>query len=119
MTDLAVGHHSVCKVCRPSSVPIVVFVDWIEAPKEVVEMEREKGHVGTHCDAEACTHYNIVLIVDIAVYTTERDVLTADFPSSLREADVIVGSLSRSAIEPSIEKDGILFNRVGKMITLQ
>lgn len=82
-------------------------------------MEREKGHVGTHCDAEACIHYNIVLIVDIAVYTTERDVLTADFPSSLREADVIVGSLSRSAIEPSIEKDGILFNRVGKMITLQ
>lgn len=82
-------------------------------------MEREKGHVGAHCNAEACTHYNIVLIVDIAVYTTERDVLTADFPSSLREADVIVGSLSRSAIEPSIEKDGILFNRVGKMITLQ
>ena len=82
-------------------------------------MEREKGHVGTHCDAEACAHHNIVLIVDIVIYTTERDVLTADFLSSFREADVIVGSLSRSAIEPSIEKDGILFNRVGKMITLQ
>lgn len=82
-------------------------------------MEREKGHVGTHCVAKACARHNMVLIVDIAVYTTERDVLTADFPSSLREADVIVGSLSRSAIEPSIEKDGILFNRIGKMITLQ
>lgn len=82
-------------------------------------MEREKGHVGTHCVAEACARHNMVLIVDIAVYTTERNVLTADFPSSLREADVIVGSLSRSAIEPSIEKDGILFNRIGKMITLQ
>ena len=82
-------------------------------------MEREKGHVGTHCAAEACAHHNIVLIVDIVIYTTERDVLTADFLSSFREADVIVGFLSRSAIEPSIEKDGTLFNRVGKMITLQ
>lgn len=82
-------------------------------------MKREKGHVGTHCVAEACAHHTIILIVDIVVYTTERDVLTADFPSSLREADVIVGFLSRSAIEPSIEKDSILFNRVGKMITLQ
>lgn len=82
-------------------------------------MERKKSHVGTHCIAEACAHHNIVLIVDIVVYTTERDVLTADFQSSLREADVIVGFLSRSAIEPSIEKDSILFNRVGKMITLQ
>ena len=82
-------------------------------------MEREKGHVGTHCVAEACAHHNIILIVDIVIYTTERDVLTADFPPSLCEADVIIGFLSRSAIEPSIEKDGILFNRVGKMITLQ
>lgn len=82
-------------------------------------MEREKGHVGAHCVAEACARHNIVLVVDIVIYTTERNVLTADFPSSLREADVIVGSLSRSAIEPSIEKDGILFNRIGKMITLQ
>lgn len=82
-------------------------------------MEREKGHVGTHCAAEACAHHNIVLIVDIVIYTTERNVLTADSPSSSCEADVIVGFLSRSAIEPSIEKDGTLFNRVGKMITLQ
>ena len=79
-------------------------------------MEREKGHVGTHCAAEACAHHQVVSVID---YMTEHDVLTADFPPSLREADVIVGFLSRSAIEPSIEKDGVLFNRVGKMITLQ
>ena len=79
-------------------------------------MEREKGHVGTHCDAEACTHHQVVSVID---YMTEHDVLTADFLSSFREADVIVGFLSRSAIEPSVEKDGVLFNRVGKMITLQ
>lgn len=79
-------------------------------------MEREKGHVSAHGNAEACTHHQVVSVID---YMTEHDVLTADSPSSSCEADVIVGFLSRSAIEPSIEKDGTLFNRVGKMITLQ
>lgn len=79
-------------------------------------MEREKGHVGAHCNAEACPHHQVVSVID---YMTEHDVLTADSPTSSCEADVIVGFLSRSAIEPSIEKDVTLFNRVGKMITLQ
>lgn len=116
-TDFAVGCQSVCKVCRWSSVPIVVFVGRIEVGKEVAEMEGEKGHVRTIRHAETRIHHKIV-VVDIIVYIAECDFLTADFPS-FREADVIVGSLSRPAVESSVEKNGILFNRVGKMITLQ
>lgn len=116
-TDLAVYHH--CKVCRLLLIPIVVFIDWIEVWEEIVKMECEKSHVGTHCIAEAYLHRKIVFVIDIIVYAAEHNVLTADFQSTFSKADVIVGFLSCSTIETSIEKDCILFNRVGKMIAFQ
>ena len=81
-------------------------------------MECEKCHVGTHRLAKACPHCKIV-VVNIVVHTSEHDALTADLLPSLCKADVIIGFLSRPAVESSVEKNRILFNRVGKMITLQ
>lgn len=81
-------------------------------------MECEKRHVGTHRLAKACTHCKI-FVVNIVVYTSERDALTTDFLLALCKADVIIGFLSCPAVESSVEKNRILFNRVGKMITLQ
>lgn len=81
-------------------------------------MEREKGHIRTIRYAEARIHHEIV-VVDIIVYIAECDFLTADLPLSFCKADVIVGFLSRPAVESSVEKNSIPFNRVGKMITLQ
>jgi len=81
-------------------------------------MEREKGHVGTQGIAEACAHCKIV-VVDVVVYAAEHDALAADLLSSLCKVDLVIGFVSCSAVETSIEKNRILFNRVGKMITLQ
>ena len=101
-----------------SFAPIVVFVGRIEIGKEVVEMECEKRHVGTHRLAKACIHCKI-FVVNIVVYTSEHDALTTDFFLALCKADVIIVFLSFPAVESSVEKKRILFNRVGKMITLQ
>lgn len=73
-----------------SFTPIVVFVGRIEIGKEVVEMECEKRHVGTHRLAKACTHCKI-FVVNIVVYTSEHDALTTDFLLALCKADVIIG----------------------------
>jgi len=101
-----------------SFAPIVVFVGWIEIGKEVVEMEREKGHVGTHRLAKARTHCKIV-VVNIVAYAAEHDALASNLLPSLWKVDFIIGFLSRPAIESAVEKNRIFFNCVGEMITLQ
>lgn len=81
-------------------------------------MECEKRHVCTHRLAKACAHCKIV-VVNIVVHASEHDALAADLLSSLCKVDLVIGFVTCSAVETSIEKDRILFNRVGKMITLQ